>query len=366
MAKGRLQTGVSTTAVDPRTGTVVRQVTQGEAIHHHPFFLAPAFDDDMRHLFFISHETGAPQLYAERQSDGVLLQLTDRPDLDEWSVFPGHRDGAVYFTAGGAAYRFDLATLEEHALYRFPHWTPRPVGGVAGDMGTTALSTDDRWWAVHFRRDGKQALAIIDTVSGGGEVILEADAIGHMQFCPDDANLLAYAGRHTARMHVIQRDGRGDRLVYEQRPGEWITHETWLPRRRELAFIDWPHRVRAIDVDSGRLRDIAQFNAWHAAPNRDGTLMVADTNFPDNGLQLFDPRNGAAATRTLCFPGASNAGAHWGGPFPYAKGPIKVYAPQHTHPHPTFSPDGRQVVFTSDRTGYAQVYVATIADSPRN
>ena len=34
----------------------------------------------------------------------------------------------------------------------------------------------------------------------------------------------------------------------------------------------------------------------------------------------------------------------------------KVYAPQHTHPHPAFSPDGRFVVFTSDRSGYSQVY----------
>jgi oligogalacturonide lyase len=53
---------------------------------------------------------------------------------------------------------------------------------------------------------------------------------------------------------------------------------------------------------------------------------------------------------------ASSVGEHWKGPFPYNNGPIKVYAPQHTHPHPRFSPDGHRVVFTSDRTGEAQVY----------
>ena len=41
-----------------------------------------------------------------------------------------------------------------------------------------------------------------------------------------------------------------------------------------------------------------------------------------------------------------------------------MYAPQHTHPHPAFSPDGRQVVFTSDRGGFAQVYVAEVPEAP--
>jgi oligogalacturonide lyase len=88
--------------------------------------------------------------------------------------------------------------------------------------------------------------------------------------------------------------------------------------------------------------------------------MVADTNFPDMGIQLFSPRDGIGSARTLCYPEASNQGEHWGGPFPYENGPIKVYAPQHTHPHPSFSPDSRYIVFTSDRTGYAQVYEAEI------
>jgi oligogalacturonide lyase len=86
--------------------------------------------------------------------------------------------------------------------------------------------------------------------------------------------------------------------------------------------------------------------------------MVADTNHPDVGVQVFDPRNGHASEsqKTVCFPDATNMGEHWKGPFPYAKGPVEVNAPQHTHPHPSFSPDSRFVVFTSDRTGHAQVY----------
>jgi len=91
--------------------------------------------------------------------------------------------------------------------------------------------------------------------------------------------------------------------------------------------------------------------------------MVADTNLPDIGIQVFNPLDGIGEPKTLCHPGASNVGDHWGGPFPYSKGPIKVYAPQHTHPHPSFSSDGRRIVFTSDRTGYSQIYEVTLPDA---
>jgi oligogalacturonide lyase len=88
---------------------------------------------------------------------------------------------------------------------------------------------------------------------------------------------------------------------------------------------------------------------------------VCDTNFPDKGLHLLELQAGANPPQCFHHPHATSQGDHWGGPFPYANGPIKVHAPQHTHPHPRFSPDGRQVVFTSDRTGTAQVYVAALA-----
>jgi oligogalacturonide lyase len=116
-----------------------------------------------------------------------------------------------------------------------------------------------------------------------------------------------------------------------------------------------------VDADSGAVRRVCSFPAWHASINRAGTLMCADTTFPDVGLQLFDPVDGVGEPRTLCLSESSNEGAHWNTDHcPYDDGPVARYAPQHTHPHPSFSPDGRWVCFTSDRTGQAQVYVVGI------
>lgn len=351
---------------DSRTGAVLRQITTAPAMHHHPFFFVPAYDDAMRWLVFVSHRTGSPQIFVEEQQRGDLIQLTDFPDIAEWSIHPSHDGQFVYFTAGPAGWRVATETGELEQLANFDNVQMREAGMVGAAMGTTALSACDQWWAVKFNDGPEACLAIIDTAQGTWDVILRRDTITHMQFCPDDSNLLFYAGPLTDRVWTIQRDGTNNRRLYQRQPDEWITHETWIPGTRELAFADWPHGVRCIDVDTGAERRIASFNAWHPVSNRQGTLMVADTNFPDIGLQVFDPRTPVPSKpETLCFPEATSVGDHWNGPFPYANGPIEVYAPQHTHPHPTFSPDGRRVLFTSDRSGIAQVYEMMLPDHLR-
>ena len=365
MAPGRVFPSESRSFTDAATGARIRQVTDQASIHHQPFFFVPAYDDGMARLIFVSHRSGRPEIYAEVHESGRLVQLTEREGLAEYSIYPSHDGRYVYYTAGAGGFRVDTETQREEQLVDFSQLGDirlRERGMVADAMGTTALSFDDRYWALRFSIGDQAHLAVIDTGSGDCDLILQRDTIAHLMFCPDDNNLLYYAGPLKDRVWVINRDGSGNRRLYQRAAGEWITHEVWLPGRRELAFVDWPKGIRAIHVDTGAERRVAAFNAWHAICNCDGTLMVADTNFPDIGVQLFNPLDGIGEPVTLCCPGASNQGAHWGGHFPYEDGPIKVNAPQHTHPHPSFSPDSRRVVFTSDRTGMAQVYEAEIPE----
>lgn len=356
MNAGRRFPSESRSYTEIRTGRRIRQVTSAASINHHPFFFVPAYDDRMQRLIFVSHRTGSPQIFAEERTSGELVQLTDQDDIAEWSVYPSHDGRYVYFTGGTGGWRLIIDTLESEQLVDFGEVTLREQGMVGAAMGTTALSLCDRWWAVKFNAGNNARLAIIDTTLRTWNVILERDTITHMQFCPDDANLLFYAGPFTDRVWLIDRNGGNNRRFYERQPGQWVTHETWIPGTRELAFVDWPHAIRSIQIDTGFERKVASFNAWHAVCDRTGTLMVCDTNFPDIGLQIFSPLKVDGSHSTLCFPEASNMGDHWRRPFPYEHGPISVYAPQHTHPHPSFSPDGKFIVFTSDRTGYAQVY----------
>ena len=360
MSRGRLWPAESALQTDAQTGVTVRQVSAHPSIHHHPFFIVPAYDDAMERLVFVSHRTGRPEIFAEDRPSGNLVQLTEHANLAEYSVYPSHNGKYVYFTAGSSAWRVDTASFEEEQLVDFGEVALKERGVVADAMGTTALSWDDRWWAVRFGLGDTACIAVIDTTTGKRKIILQRDTVAHMMFCPDDANLLYYAGPLKDRVWLINRDGTNNRRLYQRQAGEWITHEVWIPGTKELAFVDWPRGMRCVHAKTGKERRVALFNAWHAICNRDGTLMVADTNYPDRGIQLFNPLDGVGEPQLLCCPQASNAGEHWGGPFPYEQGPIKVNAPQHTHPHPSFSPDSRFVVFTSDKTGHAQVYEAEI------
>ena len=123
---------------------------------------------------------------------------------------------------------------------------------------------------------------------------------------------------------------------------------------------------------------IADFNAWHIAPNRAGTTILCDTNHPDRGLYLVDAATGEK--RHICMSEATNRGTQWetsryalAEDFAAAQSNSKsealswmetsadtVYGPQWTHPHPSFSADEMKVAFASDRTGTTQVYVVEL------
>ena len=85
--------------------------------------------------------------------------------------------------------------------------------------------------------------------------------------------------------------------------------------------------------------------SWHSGPSWDGNWIVADTNWPDCGLQLVHVPS--RHFRTLCHAGASQN------------------HPRAGHVHPALSHDGRIAAFTSDRTSVSQVYVAHVTDEFR-
>jgi oligogalacturonide lyase len=367
MSKGAIYPSESSVNRDPQTDVSVRQITSHPSIHHHPFFYVPAHDDAMRWLVFVSHRTGSPQLFVEERSSGRLIQLTSRNDLNEWSIHPSHDGRFVYFTAGTGAWRVNIEGFAEECLADFGDVPMLPHGMVGQAMGTTALSRDDRWWAVPVKAGSLSRLHIIDTQTGYCKPILEQDLIGHPQFHPQDANLLRYIGPAPSHewLWILCRDGTGHRQVFRREDGkkQWLVHSIWNPIRREVLAIDWPHGMFGVDIDTGAVRQVCHFNAWHAMVAADGRQAVCDTTWPDRGLQLFDPQNGPAPPAPLCLSQSSNAGHHWHNDHcPYDDGPVEVYAPQHTHPHPNFSPDSRYVIFTSDRTGHAQLYEACLTE----
>ena len=184
MSRGQLFPSESREFVDSHTGTMLRQVTNHPSIHHHPFYYLPCMDDAMQRLFFVSHRSGRPEIFAELRDSRKLLQLTELGALSEWSVHPSHDGRYVYFTAGTRACRVDCESQIREELLDFGDIAMREQGMVGAAMGTTSLSHDDRYWAVPVKVGKYSHLVIIDISSGKHEVILERDTIGHPEFHP--------------------------------------------------------------------------------------------------------------------------------------------------------------------------------------
>lgn len=355
------------TFTDPRTGATVTQWTSHPAMHHHCYFTNPTLSPDGRLGLFISYRSGYPNLWAIDLVGGELRQITDRVDINPFSAAPSAGRPVVYFSARSDVWAVELDGGDEHRLAHFP----------GARMGNCSLNRAGTLLAIGLRYADHGELALLDLRDGSSRILTRAAEVGHVQFSPRDDRLLLYSGTARRRLWLHDRRAGRDLCLYEQPPDEWIVHESWRHGSvDEIIFPCWPRELRAIRPDGSGQRVIAAVNAWHPCSSPDGRTIIADTNHPDRGLVLIDADSGSF--RTLVHPGATQRGSQWvhslpavgagidtsilrserpeQDPAPTPHDPPGVYGPQWTHPHPTFSGDGRRVIFTSDRDGWSHVY----------
>lgn len=144
-----------------------------------------------------------------------------------------------------------------------------------------------------------------------------------------------------------------------------VSHEIWTPDGRGILYHgywrahdedDVPHKGRPfigrIDLDTGRTRELflpddVPAGYGHYIPSPDGERIVTDALL--DPAAPHDPRRRRLAI--LC--------PHWDeervtGLLLGAAG--SSWATQDEHPHPVFTADGREVIFTSDRAGRRAIY----------
>ncbi len=314
---------------------------------------------------FVSYRTGQAQLFEAGFPDGEIRQLTDGAPIHPFSPAI-HPDGErIFFVRGGEVWSVERTSLEERRVTCFP----------GAQLGECSLGERAEWMAAAIRQGTQCGIAVGRSDGTGWNVIPFPRTVIHPQFHPFDPEWIEFAADPAPRIHRVRRDGTALECLYEHGNNEFVVHETFLGESGDLVFTVWPRLLCRMDWKTGERETIAEFNAWHIAPNRAGTRIVCDTNHPDEGIFLVDVRS---RERTLlCLSESSNQGTQWEkssyalpADFEAARGAARtgvlswmeasgdtVYGPQWTHPHPSFSADEQYVTFASDRTGHAQVYV---------
>ncbi len=347
-----------------------RRLTSGETIHHHFYFTNQTFSPNGERLYFVRYDGHVPNIYVtDADGRGTPQRITDTKLLNPFSPTVDPQGSFVYFTGGRSVWRVPCAGGETEEFHRLD----------AGLPSNMAISPDGRWVATSVRGSNDCELLALNTLTGEAHVVLrKAMAIGHVQFSRTAPLRILYSGPPDQRIWLVDFDGANDHLLYQQRPDEWIVHESWL-NEREVIFTQWPDALLAVDIHTKEVRVAAATNAWHACADPTGTWIAYDTVHPDRGLQLLDTRTGE--NTLLCHTNSSNLGSQWRYRTPAPEAALdtsifrdvtdseslpaidareSTYGPQWTHPHPAFSPDARRVVYTSDESGQPQVYVVDL------
>lgn len=370
--------------LDPLSGRRVRQLTDSRAEDYHLYFYNPSITPDGKYLIFISERTGVSNLFRLDLQSGWILQLTDaQPARAEYwpfteavrgvgSCLPAIGNGGqeVFYFEGTGLFAVEIESLKRRQLLRLSS-DRRPSMLQANVSGETLvfatwdealfMERSQRAYAgekfpdEHFFQETTSTIVRVDAVTGYAEEVLckEKFWINHVHVNPQDHDLILFCHEYSNlpdRMWLLNVSNKQCGLIPGQGTDEWYQHEFWsndgervcfhggLAGDNTLGFCGWcstdgENSTRAYHSTSGRA--YAHYNL-----HPDGQTMVTDGEARPGCISKVHLRRGKQVFEVLCRHDSYTFGDD-----------------QRCHPHPSFTPDGRQVIFTSNRTGTSNIYL---------
>lgn len=380
---------------DEKTGRAIRQLTQrGNNVHL--YFTENSFDAHQPEIIFLSdrasgedkapHEFPHYNLFRMDLESGLITQLTDEPVHSAanqhagpvGSVTKTSDSQIIVYKTGNQIKQLDSQTGECQVLYT-------ETGGY--NLGAPSIAPNRRYIAfcrnedVHVEdgpnytgfkdrfylvKDGRITLAYLDG-SGWFDVFKDTHQVGHFQFCPVDSSLGSFCHEGpwhlvTQRMWLLDFVSREVRPCFRQDEHDSVGHEFWT--RDGYIFFDnrgpghdgtiTSTRTQAVATEiavkasamipfvglADRRGEVVKridmpFYCNHYHANPDHTLLVGDDV---DDLVLIDMAHAPATLEVLC-----NHKTSW--------------HTQSAHCHPTWSWDGKQILYCSDFGGRNNLYL---------
>ncbi len=365
---------------DPVSGRIVIQWTASVARDNHLYFTSPSVTSDDRWLVILSERTGPANLYVLSRPDGHFRRVSENSGGTQRSYcWPsgGHfglskaspvldpMHNRLFYIQDETIFRADLdAAAEPRALWRHPPGWWSGFTHVSPDGKSLCvplahpLAFPDGLW--HQRQQLKlvpqvmheiaawTSLYLIDTDSGVASELAQVPFwVTHVQFDPLNTGRLIFNQEgervsHHSRIWCMEPDGRYQPL-YNEPEDEFDNHENWSTDGSMIVY----HGTRSgVPLMAARTWEGSLEFEWmlpdhrigHTTPNADASGFVTD-----GGGYVSEFRragDGTIEQTILCEHQATS-------------GP---YLDQDDHVHPLTTPDGRSVVFSSNRDGVSNVY----------
>ena len=361
-------------AKDHLTGVEVVQLTNYKGHSHHFYFTNSGWYDNDRKLLFSSDRNNRTNLFGIDLASGQIEQLTDLAPVPlprELQFFRACKNPVreeAYFWHDLSLMALDLNTKRIRKLHEVdPKWC----------VSMTNCSADGKH--VYF--------GVWEDLSKRFRIDLLRGYVGFKE---------TFEAKPLSRILQVATDSGAARTVHEEQC--WIGHVNTSPTQRNLLTFchegPWnlvDQRIWGLDADSGK--------AWKIRPTS-GKETVGHEYWYADGLRIgyhgLDAqgkpmlgriRHDNADRRETSFPGKTGhifsnderlIVGDGGADIRLWRYEGEKYSPprvlcrhdsslriQQAHPHPRISPDGKYVVFTSDRSGYCNVYKVGIVDFNR-
>jgi oligogalacturonide lyase len=358
---------------DPRTGVEVKQLTNYRAHSHHFYFTNNGWYANERKLLVASDRENATNLFSIDLSSYEITQLTDLTPLPLPREVEFMRACAnpvkdeAYFWYGYELIALDLNTLEQRAIYRMPDGYDVSMVNCSVD-GRHVYCSISEDMSHKFRVDllrgyvgfretwaampHSQVVQVAVDGSGSKAVWEENYWVGHVNTSPRHAHLLTFC--HEGPWQEVDNriwglnaeTGEVWKIRPTTEPGERVGHEYWHADGEMIgyhgAYANGAEFFGHIRYDNTGCIEVPfptiKSGHGHFFSN-DLQLVVSDVG-PTVDLWQWDGQ-GYGEARALCSHDSS-------------------FKTQQQHVHPRFNAAATQVVFTSDVSGYGNVYLVDV------
>ena len=357
---------------DRVTGVNIRQLTNYKGHSHHFYFTNPGWFEGGQKLLFSSDRNNRTNLFSVDLRDYSINQLTDLEPVPlprEVEFFRACKNPVkeeAYFWHDLELIALDLETQEKKTIYTLDQGWNISMSNCSADGKNVYFGTWEdlsHLFEVDLLRGyvgfeetwaAKPHSKIIRVATDGSdnEIIFEEQYwIGHVNTSPTRSDLITFC--HEGPW--VKVDNRiwclnvETREVWKIRPrteeGERVGHEYWYADGETIGFHgsrpDGKSFLGHVRFDNTEHHEVDFSSGTGHIHSNDENLIVGD----GGGYIKLWKWNGTTyeGPRVLCEHRSS-------------------MQTQHSHPHPRFNEAGDQVLYTSDITGYCNVYLVDVPE----
>lgn len=354
---------------DRFTGIEVLQLTNYKTHSWHLYFTEDGWYDGGRKLLFFSDRNNSTNLYSLDMRDGSITQLTGYEKNNDLGACLHPGGNLAVMKAGDTLISLNLDTLEEQPFYT------APAGFKIGNINCTA---DGRHVVTCIQEDLSHRILLdlgngyvghrelmeaaplsriirVDLANGQASTVFEDRCfITHINTSPTVPWLITFC--HEGPWHLVDHriwgldlsTGETWKIRERLEPREKVGHEFFYPDGETIGYHGFRENgtnfFGSIRYDNTGMEETEfPFDTWHSHADGRGQAVV----------------DGKGNIRTLCVWRKKDG--IYDGPRVLCELRCSFHS-QKVHAHPRFNADGKRLLFTSDKNGYANLYLVEMPD----